>query len=208
MIAAVGVTLLAAATNRFYIEDFSISKGETLQVSIMLDNETAFTAFQCDMYLPEGLTATNFALTERKSSSHTFSARQMQDGSIRIMAYSLQVKAFNGNSGALVTFDLTASDDFTGPSTIVLQNTLFTTLGGVEVPLDDEECTVTLATIGLKGDVNDDHAVTIGDVTTLIDYLLGASPYPFNINNADVDENEQVSIGDATSLIDILLSNS
>ena len=201
------VTLMAAATDRFYIEDFSISPGETLTVSIMLDNETTFTAFQCDMYLPDGLTAANFALTERKTSNHSFSTSLLPDGAIRMMSYSLQLKAYAGNNGALVTFDVTASDDFTGPATITLRNSLFTTLGGIEVPLEDEECIVTLAPLGLKGDVNDDKNISIADVTTLIDYLLGASPDPFNINNADFDENEQISIADVTSLIDFLLSN-
>lgn len=207
LIAAMGMTLMAAATNRFFIEDFSISPGETRTVSIMLDNETAFTAFQCDLYLPDGLTATNFALTERKTSNHSFSTSLLPEGAIRMMSYSLQIKAYAGNSGALVTFDVTASDNFTGPSTIALRNSLFTTLNGVEVPLDDEVCTVTLAPLGMKGDVNNDGNVSIADVTTLIDYLLGASPDPFNINNADMDENEQISIGDVTALIDFLLSN-
>ena len=47
--------LCAAATDRFYIDDFSISPGGTRTISIVLENETAFTAFQTDIYLPEGL---------------------------------------------------------------------------------------------------------------------------------------------------------
>ena len=57
----------------------------------------------------------------------------------------------------------------------------------------------------LLGDVNDDGRITIGDVTTLIDYLLGSSPQPFNAVNADVNGGG-ISIGDVTALIDMLLS--
>ena len=59
----------------------------------------------------------------------------------------------------------------------------------------------------ILGDVNDDGTVSIGDVTTLIDYLLGSEPEPFNPLNADVSQDGNISIGDVTSLIDQLLSS-
>ena len=55
----------------------------------------------------------------------------------------------------------------------------------------------------LLGDVNGDGEVTIADVSTLIDYLMGGG----NIDEvaADCDENGIVDIGDVTALIDLLL---
>ena len=105
--AAMVVALGAAATDRFYIEDFTISPGETCAVSILLDNEAEYTAFQSDLYLPEGLTAANFALTDRKNANHTLTATVLPDGGIRLLSYSLKLKTYSGNSGALVTFDVT-----------------------------------------------------------------------------------------------------
>ena len=58
----------------------------------------------------------------------------------------------------------------------------------------------------LLGDVNDDGIITIGDVTTLIDYLLGSAPQPFNEANADFNGGG-ISIGDVTALIDFLLGS-
>lgn len=58
----------------------------------------------------------------------------------------------------------------------------------------------------LLGDANDDGIVSISDVTTLIDYLLGTDVNPFNRINADVNQDEVISISDVTSLIDKLLS--
>ena len=57
-----------------------------------------------------------------------------------------------------------------------------------------------------SGDVNCDGIVNISDVTTLIDYLLGATPKPFNETAADIDYDGGISIADVTSLIDILLT--
>ena len=208
LLMAVVIALGAAATDRFYIEDFTIAPGETRTVSILLDNETEYTAFQCDVYLPDGFTATNFALTERKHANHSFTATPLPDGGIRLLSYSIQLKTYSGNSGPLVTFDVTASEDFTGPASIALNGTLFTTTEGIEIALADETCTVTLPATGLTGDVNGDGKVNISDVTDVIDYLLGNWDSTFNVDNADVDGDGRVTISDVTDIIDLLLGNS
>ena len=202
---AVLVGLCASATDRFYIEDFSIAPGETRTVSILLDNETEYSAFQSDVYLPEGFTATNFALTDRKNSNHTLTATALPDGGIRLLSYSLKLKTYSGNSGALVTFDVTASEDFADPATIHLKNTIFTTAEGIEVALDDEECTVTIPATGLLGDVDDDGSVGVSDASALIDYLLYGDASTINLANADCDQDGFVTISDASALIDYLL---
>ena len=57
------------------------------------------------------------------------------------------------------------------------------------------------------GDVNGDQEVTIGDVTALIDILLGGEVDAETRTRADVNADGEVSIGDVTALIDILLTN-
>ena len=197
------VVLGASATDRFYVEDFTITPGETVNVSIMLDNEVEYTAFQSDLYLPEGLTATNFALTDRKNANHSLTATVLPNGGIRLLSYSLKLKPYSGNSGALVTFDVTANEEFEDPSMIALRNTLFTTEAGLEVPFDDETCTVSIPASVLRGDVDGDGNVSIRDVTALIDLLLGGN----TVSNeaADVNEDHSVTITDMTALIDLLL---
>lgn len=196
------IAMCVTATDRFYIEDFAILPGETRTVSILLDNEVTYTAFQGDLYLPEGLSTdeVSFDLTERKHSNHTFTVSEFPDGFYRLMSYSVKLKTFSGNNGALVTFDVTASHDFSGPVIITLRNTLFTTEEGEEIPFDVEECTVSL-----RCDVNCDGDVNIADVTDLIDYLLGSEFSPFNSVAADVDCDGIINIADVTALIDLLL---
>ena len=73
----------------------------------------------------------------------------------------------------------------------------------------DRNISVTLSltapSMGLKGDVNGDGEVSIGDVTSLIDMLINGEP---TTAIADVNEDGEVSIGDVTSLIDLLLQGS
>lgn len=61
------------------------------------------------------------------------------------------------------------------------------------------------AVTDIRGDVNGDGAVSIGDVTTLIDYLLGSGGN-ISTSAADVNLDDGVSIADVTTLIDYLLN--
>ena len=58
----------------------------------------------------------------------------------------------------------------------------------------------------LRGDVNCDGKQTIVDVTTLINYLLGGNPDPFDSIAADVNLDSKINIGDVTALINLLLT--
>ena len=72
------------------------------------------------------------------------------------------------------------------------------------------EINCTLTKVGgstyLRGDVDNDNAVTIGDVTALIRYLLSRDPEGINLANADCDLSGTITIGDVTTLIRYLLS--
>ena len=205
MMMAMAVAVQAAATDRFHIEDFTISPGQTRTVSIELDNEAQYTAFQCDLYLPQGLTATNYALTARKSSNHTFSATDAGNGGVRLLSYSIRLNPYSGNSGPLVTLDVTASDGFTGPATIALRGTLFTTIDGVEVALADETCTVTAAASAKPGDANSDGHVDVADVSAVIYHILGKPVGEVNTTNADMNGDGALDVSDVASIIALIL---
>lgn len=206
------VALSARATDRFYIEDFTINPGETKVVSIMLDNSVEYSAFQADLYLPTGLSVVQedgdylIDLTDRKGRDHTISSKLHADGAMRIMSYSTSLKVYSGNSGALVTISIAADEDFTAPVTICLNNILFTTPLGEEVAFADETCTVTLPNSSLKGDVNEDGLINVSDVTALISKILGNDVSPFNATNADIDNNSIHNVADVTALIRMILN--
>ena len=58
----------------------------------------------------------------------------------------------------------------------------------------------------IPGDVNNDGSLSIADVTTLIDYLLGSN-IAINMQAADHNNDSSISIADVTALIDMLLSS-
>ena len=59
----------------------------------------------------------------------------------------------------------------------------------------------------ILGDVDDDGAVNISDVTALIDYLLKGTS-DVNLDAADIDHDGKISISDVTELINMLLHHS
>ena len=59
----------------------------------------------------------------------------------------------------------------------------------------------------LLGDANGDGFVTVTDVTTMVDYILGNNPSVFNFINADINQNGTIEITDITLAVDIILSS-
>lgn len=206
------VALNVAAGNRFYLTDFVIAPGETMQVAMILENDESFTAFQTDLLLPEGLSVVEddgdflFDLTKRNASDQTIISKMRDDGALRMVSFCMSVKPYSGNSGALVVINLTASEDFAALANIRLKNSFFTTVEGVEFVLPRESCEVQLVSQQIKGDADGDGKVNISDVTFMIDYLLMGCQTSFHTENADIDGNGIVNISDVTDLIDSLLS--
>jgi hypothetical protein len=203
------VALWCAAIDRFYIEDFTISSGETRTISILLENEIEYTAFQSDIYLPEGLSVEMdgdyyvFELSDRKARSHILSTAVQNDGAIRLLCYSSSVSPFKGSSGALVYMNVIASNDFVGPKTILIKNTRFGTTTGQEIQFPDEICNVTSSSPSLRGDVNGDGEVNIADINAVIDMILSGR---FD-TKGDVNGDSEINIADINAVIDLILSN-
>ena len=86
----------------------------------------------------------------------------------------------------------------------IKEGTTTITVGSVDGTAIPATCLVTVYTE--PGDLNCDGFVTISDVTSLIDYLLGGDETSITTKNADVNGDGNISISDVTSIIDTLLS--
>jgi len=56
-----------------------------------------------------------------------------------------------------------------------------------------------------KGDVNGDNDVSIADVTTLVNIILGRESEEYNSSWADVNEDSSITVADVTTLVNIIL---
>jgi hypothetical protein len=98
-------------------EDVTLMADETRTMSIMLDNEMDYTAFQLDLTLPAGLIASNFQLTDR-AGNHAFDVSTLSNGKTRVLCYSPAIEVIEGHEGILLTFDVKATDDIEGIITV------------------------------------------------------------------------------------------
>lgn len=92
-------------------------------VGIVLDNSQEFTAFQLDLNLPEGMTGSDFTLTERANGLDLI-VKDKGNGKIRLMGYSPNLKMIQGQTGNLLTFQATGCND------IVVNHIELVTLAG------------------------------------------------------------------------------
>ena len=97
-------------------DSVALQPGETRTVNILLDNMLGYSAFQLDLTLPDGLTASNFALTGR-AGTHVLDVNTLSNGKTRVLCYSPMMTAISGHEGALLTFDVTANGTVNGDIT-------------------------------------------------------------------------------------------
>lgn len=208
-IAVVAVSM--SARDRLYINDFSIAPGESKTISVLLDNDTTYCALQTDIILPAGLTIDLdddeyiVDLTSRKSPDHVVSTNRLADGSIRVFVTSQNSRPFNGNSGAILTIDVTAAQSFVNGS-ITLHNSVLVEENGTRHRLADEIANVNGGTsVVIPGDVNGDGTVTAADITALYDVLLN-NDYS-QIVNGDQTGDGVITAADVTAVYTILLGS-
>lgn len=204
------VALTSTGRDRLYIESFNIEAGETLQVPVLLVNDTIYCGLQTDLFLPAGMTLDMdfdeyiIDLTSRKDNSHTVASRLLDNGAIRIYVSSVNARPFSGNSGAILTLSLTADCDFRGEAFIELKNSVCAEAIGTRHVLDDELCVVN--PIILFGDVNGDGEVNIADINVIINIILGYDVDEETFDRADVNGDGEVNIADINAIINIILN--
>ena len=203
------MALLANANDKLYIPDFNMVANETKQLSLILDNETIYSAFQADIYLPyelipeydDGDVVMN--LTSRKG-DHSLSTNKLSSGAVRVFVTSMTSSTFSGNSGAIATFNVTANEKFNGKYYIRIKNVICVEEDGTKHLLEDTICSIN-PNQSIYGDVNGDGIVSSVDVTALYNYLLNNDSS--SIVNGDQDGDGSITAGDIVIIYNILLGN-
>lgn len=105
--------ILELSEEQIHGNDIQLNVGDTQTVTITLDNMVEYSAFQMDVKLPSGLTASNFKLNIH-SGSHSLVTSEENDEMIRVLCYSPSLAAFDSDEKALLSFDVTASGYIAG----------------------------------------------------------------------------------------------
>ena len=107
------VPILDFSEEQIHGNDIQLNVGQTRTVTISLDDKDKYSAFQMDVKMPSGLTASNFKMVNQ-TSRHSFITSEEKNGMIRVLCYSPIVANFDNDEKTLLTFDVTAIDNTGG----------------------------------------------------------------------------------------------
>lgn len=193
-----------------FIPDFTIKAGESVMVEMELLNDSEFTAFQTDLYLPVGLKIVpgSFTMSERGTSGHTVYGKSFDDGRTRIIAFSTDNSSFIGNNGCVVKFQIEADESVPSECVMALRSTICSTPSAVEYILPDTFTNVTCEhdDVIIPGDVNNDGKNDILDLNLLINFLTSGVDEGINIKAADINGDSKVDIVDLNIFINKLIN--
>ena len=99
------------SANWLTIYNFEISAGETKEVSIYLQNNEPYVAFQFDLYLPEEISIESFSANrERIPESTTLSMARVSNGAYRFVAAAMENEPLIGYDGNIITLTVKAAE--------------------------------------------------------------------------------------------------
>ena len=187
--------------------------GQDFVLPIMMNNKAAITAFQADLYLPDGFSVAldkngeeliEFGprTTPRK---HSISCLKQDDGSMRIVCGSQNNAVFSGNEDMVLKISVHVDEHVAeGEYAVTLKNIrLADTDAKPHIP-DVAETTITVFAFHL-GDVNNDGAIDVADLPALVAFILNGNTENFIFKAADLNEDGVVMVDDYVALVNMIL---
>ena len=117
----------------------TLTRNTDQSLSFSMEDNSAYTAFQFDLTMPEGMDVTQMTLNSHRNQSHQLLFNKIGEGHYRVVALSTSNNSFNGAVGELLnmSFNSQPTDD------IVINNIHFVTAQGNDL---------LFSAIGISGD--------------------------------------------------------
>ncbi len=114
-------------------DDVLALAGDGNRLSLLMEGNGQYAAFQCDLWLPEGMDVMDVQLNDSRRQGHQLLYNKVGDGHYRVVAISTAANSFRGTGGELLglTLDGFATDD------IRMDNIHFVTTRGDDIAFDD-----------------------------------------------------------------------
>lgn len=214
VLAFAGIT---QANNTLMVQDVEVVSGESVLLSIELENETTnLMGWQCDISLPEGLTlelkanGKPFAkLGERfKETEHAISSSKLANGDYRFIATSMEGESIPGTSGTLFSVTLIADASLASGSKLtgIVKNIEFNTQDNQKITFDNVSFTIYIVnTVAKVGDVNGDGVVNAADIVEVVNYIMGHPTNKFDAAAADANGDGVVNAADIVQIVNIIM---
>lgn len=215
-------TNIANFDNVLYFNDVEHCAGDfNLELNLKCAEEN-ITAFQCDIFLPEGVTwksttdkrgnivydQPTFNEDRTDESYHSISPiAQNADGSYRMIVYSMANEIILETDGAILTLPLSISEEMeAGDYNLIIKGIVVTDVNKQQTLVDKVVSRLTIPSYTL-GDVNGDDMINVTDVVSVIAYILGDHSSDFIFPAGDINEDGVINVTDVVSIIDIILNS-
>ena len=204
--------------NVLYFNDVESRAGDFNLELRMKNAEENITAFQCDVYLPDGVewkTTTDkrgnvsydlptFNEDRTDTSYHTITPiAKNADGSYNIIVYSMDLAEILETDGVLMTLPLTISEDMAaGDYNIMLKNIVMTNTSKIGTSVDKVVSKLTIPSY-IIGDANGDDIINVTDIVSTIAYIRGDDS-DFAFAAADVNADGVINVTDVVNIIALI----
>ena len=213
------LTLLAAGgmwAQTFSVPDTRVAPARQNALQITLGSSAQNRDLQFDLTLPEGITLVEDAATVI-ADGHVVAYNTLENGKIRFVVVDAMSEADESTEdmsgfgkefadGVLATIPVLAPSPFTGDDRIATAEEIhISDAEGVDYKLTDISFKIIP---NLLGDVNEDGAVDVQDIVTLISKIQGETPNPFNQGAADTYFDSVYDVQDITGIVGIIQETS
>ena len=182
-------------------------------LGIQLKNADAYTAFQMDIALPEGMTLVEaddaVTLQRQDTEAPQVVESNMVDGKLRVVAYSYKEegttkagnKSFSDTKGDVLLLKVNVAEGCTAAN-VAISNIEFVKTDGLTATA------LGVTAKGKLGDTNGDNKVDGNDVTLVIDHYLSdaGTLTPEQIERSSVSGKDTLDGNDAIQITDIFLN--
>ncbi len=197
-----------------YVDDVNISDATlTIPFKLRLKEGSNVCAFQSDIILPTGCSASSFganpARIDVNKATPMFSHGTGEGGRWRTTGVSFPNIPFVGDDGVIATLVIDMNGVKQGDYEPSLTNVVLATADGHAIYVGGNSFTFDIAQdIVATGDINGDGKTTIADAVLLINIVLGNTKpaEEIDLRVCDMNKDGQVNIADAIAIIDALLN--
>ena len=211
IVALLAVASKAFAEDKLQVKDFKVGPGCTAKMEIVLTNPDAeYTAFETDIYLPEGLQLVNQddeykVETSRTLESHSASVSQ-KTGYYKLVLSSIKNEELSGTDGTVVTLTIKANADITaGNKTGYLKKIKLARNDNTGAIIDEAAFKIEVLSY-ITGDVNGNKVVDENDIIAIAQHIMGQTLDYFDEDAADVNGDKKINAADIVEIVKIIKS--
>ena len=186
--------------NAIYMDAIEILPGIEKNVQIKLKNVNTIASYQFSLQLPFDVNIVENTLINDRHDEHTMSVERNN-----YVVISSTGGVISGNDGAVINLKLTIPEwRKAGTYPIKIYNCFFAEPDGSRVAMPSVYVPITVKEPE-KGDANGNETVTIADVVTIVNHIIGGTNDSFLQRSADYNNDGCIDISDAQNVLNKVL---